>query len=45
MRPVFNLVESTPTLDASGEFDRANGIGDTSLITLLSPRKPSGGLV
>ena len=41
VRPVFNFT-STPTLDSSGDFDRANGVGQTSLITLLSPRKSEG---
>ena len=44
VRPVFNFT-STPTVDASGDFDRASGIGDTSLITLLSPKQPTGELV
>jgi hypothetical protein len=44
VRPVFNFT-STPTIDSSGDFDRANGIGQTSLITLLSPRKAETGLI
>ncbi len=43
-RPVFNFT-STPTIDSSDDFDRATGIGQTSLITLLSPRKIKGGLL
>ncbi len=38
VRPVFNFT-STPAIDSSGDFDRATGIGQTSLITLLSPAK------
>jgi hypothetical protein len=44
MRPVFNFT-STPTVDSTGSFDRANGIGETSLISLLSPQKVKGGLL
>lgn len=37
VRPVFNFT-STPAFDSSGDLDRATGIGQTALVTLLSPR-------
>jgi hypothetical protein len=44
LRPVFNFT-SKPTLDSGGDWDRATGIGQTSLITLFSPKKVKGGLL
>ncbi len=44
VRPVFNFT-STPTLKSSGDLDRTSGIGQTSVITLASPRKLKSGLI
>lgn len=38
LRPVFNFT-STRTLESDGSVGRANGIGQSSVIALLSPRK------
>jgi hypothetical protein len=38
VRPVFNFT-STPVFRSSGDIDRTSGIGQTSVITLFSPRK------
>jgi hypothetical protein len=38
LRPVFNFTD-TPFFDSSGDLDRTSGIGQTSVIGLLSPQK------
>ena len=43
LRPVFTFI-NTPVQKGSS-FDRTSGIGDTSVIALASPAKPSGKLV
>ena len=40
VRPVFNFT-STPRLNPGGDFSRDSGIGQTSVIALLSPSKGS----
>jgi hypothetical protein len=41
---VFNFT-STPRVNSTGSWDRTSGIGQTSVIGLLSPQKAKGGLV
>lgn len=43
VRPTINF-QSTPALDSGGGFDRANGIGQSTLVAVASPSKigPSG---
>jgi hypothetical protein len=36
-RPVFQLLNSTPYINRSGNFHRVTGFGDTVFVTLLSP--------
>jgi len=36
-RPVFQAMNSTPYLNASGNLHRVTGFGDTTLVTMLSP--------
>ena len=38
VRPVFSFV-NTPALDSSGSFGRTPGIGETSVVALLSPAR------
>ncbi len=38
VRRVFSFV-NTPTLESSGSFDRISGVGETSVIALLSPAR------
>jgi len=38
LRPVFNFTD-TPYFDSSGDLDRTSGIGQTSIIALISPQK------
>jgi len=43
VRPSISF-QSAPVLDSSGDFDRANGFGQSQLVAVVSPRKvgPSG---
>jgi hypothetical protein len=41
VRPVFAFL-NTPTLESDGDIDRTSGIGETSVIALLSPARVKG---